>query len=502
MSDTPNNNIEKQLQAYAKQRREAAGTPELHPATRQMLQAEVKQQLGATKPTPIPRAAGWAWFWPKLAFACGVLALLGIVAMFVMPPGNKAKENFTLAKLDEAKEARPVVSDREVAPVISSAPAAATAAPEPTRPIAVKAGQPAPAAGDAPLPATVSASSDSSPARDESAAAFKREPERVVVVASKSIASPGAPRPDVRTKTSGGLATAEANTFALNDAPKAKQSVAVAGAVNTKTAPAEVRTNGKLGFASAKSGLADKDSAQTIQMKAVTNQFFANAGQRYQSMAVVDNLKKSDQVRVLEEFTVAQDGELLTIVDRDGSIYNGYARLVPQARAGFDNNSIEPANPVQLVPNSGSGGRGGAVLDQRMMNRPHEQSQNARAITLDNAGQLAAQSQSLQNMGTMGTANFVFRVEGTNRSLNQRVVFTGNILQSNTGNYADNNLQNFGNAANNSSLRSQQNVSQFNPGYFNNRQQMPVFNNAINGRVQLDGKRESELNALPAGQAP
>jgi len=30
---------------------------------------------------------------------------------------------------------------------------------------------------------------------------------------------------------------------------------------------------------------------------------------------------------VLDEFTVAQDGETLTVVDRDGSIYNGYARL-------------------------------------------------------------------------------------------------------------------------------------------------------------------------------
>ena len=283
-------------------------------------------------------------------------------------------------------------------------------------------------------------------------------------------------------------------------------SVANTGAVNTKAAPAEVRTDGTLGFASVKGDLADKDNAQTIQMKAVTNQFFANAGQRYRSMAVGDNLKKSDQLQVLEEFTVAQDGEMLTIVDRDGSIYNGYARLVPQARQTFDNNNAESANPVQLVPNSGSGGRGGAALDQRTMNRNYEQSQNARSITLDNAGQLAAQSQSLQNMSTMGTANFVFRVEGTNRSLNQRVVFTGNILQNSSGNYADNNLQNFGNASNagnNPSFRSQQNVSQVNQGnqgYFNNRQQPPVFNNSINGRVQLDGKRESELNALPTGQ--
>ena len=496
MADTPNNNIEKQLQDYAKQRREAVGTPEMHPATRAMLQAEVKQQLGATKPTP--RAAGWAGFWPRLAFACGVLALLGIVAMFALPPGRKAQDNFTLAKLEEAKESRPVVANREVAPVVSSAPAAAAAAPEPTRTIAAKAGQPAPAAGDAPLPATVSISSDSSPARNESAVAFKREPERVVV-ASKSIASPGAPRPADRTKTSSGLATAESDTFALNDAPKAKPSVAITGAVHTKAAPAEVRTDGKLGFASVKNSLADKDIAQTIQMKSVTNQHFANAGQRYRNMAVADTQKKSDQLQVLEEFTVAQDGEMLTIVDRDGSIYNGYARLVPQARVIFDNNA-ESANPVQLVPNSGSGGRAGAVLDQRMMNRAYEQSQNARAITLDNAGQLAAQSQSLQNMNTIETANFVFRVEGTNRSLNQRVVFTGNILQNSGGNFADNNLQNFGNAANNSSLRSQQNVPQVSQGYFNNRQQSPMFNNSINGRVQLDGKRESELNALPTGQ--
>jgi hypothetical protein len=37
MTETPNNDIEKQLRDYAAHRRDAAGTPQMHPATRQLL---------------------------------------------------------------------------------------------------------------------------------------------------------------------------------------------------------------------------------------------------------------------------------------------------------------------------------------------------------------------------------------------------------------------------------------------------------------------------------
>lgn len=497
MADTPNNNIEKQLQDYAKQRRDAAGTPEMHPATRQMLQAEVKQRLGATQTTS--RAAGWVWLWPKLAFACGVLAVLGIVVMFTLPPGRKTKENFTLAKFEEAKEARPVGAPRDAAPATAPMIAPADAAPAPARAVVAKAGQPAVLPGEVSSPATAFVGTNSLIGRNEPAVVVKPGPERVV--ATKGSTSLAAVPPADRTKAFSGIATAEPDTDTFNRAPNAKQSVAVAGTVNTKARATAGRDDGKPGFVSAKGGLADKEAASAVQVQNLTNQLLANAGQRYRNMAVLEDQKQADQLPVLDDFTVAQNGEMLTIVDRDGSVYIGYARPAPQARQVFDNNNYAgSANPVQLVPNSGGAGRAAATLDQRAMNRNYEQPQNARALTLDNAGQLQPPSPSLQNMSLVEPMNYLFRVEGTNRSLNERVVFTGNIVQNSGGNYSDNTLQNIGNAASNQSFRQQQNVPQFNQGRFNNRQQAPVLNNYINGRVQLGGKRETELNALSVGQ--
>src|SRR5262245_48061107 len=104
MPDTPDNNLEQQLRDYAQQRRDAAGSPEMHPATRQMLQAEVKQQLGTGAPANEASAAGWFRFWPRLAFAFGVIAVLGVATVLLLPPSNKAPTEFKLAKAEATKE--------------------------------------------------------------------------------------------------------------------------------------------------------------------------------------------------------------------------------------------------------------------------------------------------------------------------------------------------------------------------------------------------------------
>ena len=175
MAETPNNDIEKQLQDYAQQRRDAIGTPELHPATRQMLQAEVKQRLGNAGTTQAPtELAGWTRFWPRLAFALGVVAILGVAAILIFPPGNKAKDNLTLAKLEEATPNR-VTSDKlEAAPTL--APAAMPAASAPPAPVrrevaAKSAGLGAPTADAYAM--EESARRDVATARKEPAKAFK-----------------------------------------------------------------------------------------------------------------------------------------------------------------------------------------------------------------------------------------------------------------------------------------------------------------------------------------
>ena len=122
------------------------------------------------------------------------------------------------------------------------------------------------------------------------------------------------------------------------------------------------------------------------------------------------------------------------------------------------------------------------------------QNQNASNHSLDES---RAQSQS-QNLrlgqsaqNAIEPVNFYFRVEGTNRSLNQLVIVTGNLMQ-NGGvyNYAST-VQNAGGAQ-----VFQQPASPASNVSFNNPFNAPLPNNFINGRVQLGNKPAGELNAL------
>src|SRR5215471_13445763 len=96
MAETPNNNIEELLKEYARQRREAAGNPELHPANRRMLQAEVRQQFAQTGATKAP--ALWRLrFWPRIAFGTAIFALLAIASYHFAPRRQETPE-FALAR--------------------------------------------------------------------------------------------------------------------------------------------------------------------------------------------------------------------------------------------------------------------------------------------------------------------------------------------------------------------------------------------------------------------
>src|SRR4051812_7767393 len=109
MSTESEQPIEKALRACAQKRRDeaAAGAPfELHPATRRLLQDEVKRKFG-NAPSQI-QSAGGTWFgsWPRLAWCFGILAVLGILAIVVVPKvGNSPSSKLALAPTDSLSEA-------------------------------------------------------------------------------------------------------------------------------------------------------------------------------------------------------------------------------------------------------------------------------------------------------------------------------------------------------------------------------------------------------------
>ena len=93
MPDEPNRSVEEQLKAWAQKRRGEAGAPvELHPATRKLFQDEVERTFSKkTAEAPAP-AGGWLkLFWPRLALASSIGAVLIILAGLSGPTLFEAK---------------------------------------------------------------------------------------------------------------------------------------------------------------------------------------------------------------------------------------------------------------------------------------------------------------------------------------------------------------------------------------------------------------------------
>ena len=105
MPSEPEREIEKQLQAYAKKRRQDAGAPlELHPVTRRMLQDEVAalkpaNPAGGSKKT-------WTVFWPRLAMAGFLFTMLGIGTWALLLNHPHSKTSFELAKTGRLKQTK------------------------------------------------------------------------------------------------------------------------------------------------------------------------------------------------------------------------------------------------------------------------------------------------------------------------------------------------------------------------------------------------------------
>jgi hypothetical protein len=94
----PERPIEQLLRQTAHRRQAQAGERfELHPADRRALQDEVARQYAA----PPARTAGWpAWLplWPRLVWAVGLLAVLGIIVWGILPNRSPQEADLSLAQ--------------------------------------------------------------------------------------------------------------------------------------------------------------------------------------------------------------------------------------------------------------------------------------------------------------------------------------------------------------------------------------------------------------------
>ena len=199
-----------------------------------------------------------------------------------------------------------------------------------------------------------------------------------------------------------------------------------------------------LDAASPPASLARNDSFERDRAQSYS-QSFANLAPEARTQKVVKDFSPAPIAPVLANFRVEQMGRQLRVVDSDGSTYIGETDLSPATQADTGGSKKEQA--VQLF-------KSGGKLNQ-----------------LPTAATSAPQQQAQSNF---------YRVAGTNRTLNQSVVFTWSFVE----------MTNQPVVA--QSVKTSSDLKK-------NAQKLPtqLQNSFINGRAQFGTGQEIEINAVP-----
>lgn len=426
MESQPERPVEKWLRAAATKRREEAAGPFKLHPADRRL---LQDEVSRVFPKPAPQARGFQNWWralPRLAWGIGLVAVLGVVVWIVVPKQAHDSEMLAFRKDTDTRAA----IEPDKIPTRELQPFdkfAGAAANEPTAPAtASPAAQPGPAR-----------SAELALALEESRSALASTKEKgepaAGVAAARVVAAPPAEAP-ATTPTPAEPSVLSARRFGLarpNATPAAP--------------PAGIAPTNVLAFRS--QPLADIQHlavADALQNVRVSQQFSNLTLPAATTQRKVESAAKPLSSQVLNNFNVEQTGNELKVVDQDGSVYAGFVEaeaMTTQGKAAGRAGSI-----------------GGEIAKQQV---PADQSQN-----------------------------YFFRVAGTNRSLNQRVVFTGNFLPG-TNTMAQS-LDVLRNQAALNERRQQQNALRVPP--------VQLQNFRVAGEAIVGERQQLMINAVPAGK--
>ncbi len=434
--------IEKLLRRYAKQRADEAGPPpDLHPATRGILQGEVVRQFGR------PRPAGrrfWAFVRTRWVFGAAVAAIVLITGALLLPSLRRGNTPTELAQAkQELKPGKAVAPPKTAnAPTRDSlAERELTSLPE-VRP-ARTSGNLAGESNDKPR-AIIATAAEPSPSPGPPGEQLKREARAPL---ESLPASPAAPTVVVRSRTeSVALATPRAEpaaaALAQTDAALATSTVTPGNSSGPKPAVDEsytqLRPNADATARSYSRTSLARGGGLERDRPGDNSQRFSNLSQAAPTGKAADRIAPP----VLQDFQVTQSGNEVRVIDQDGSVYLG----VVEEFADTDRKKVAAASAF-----AGQAQNGTKLSDKDRASQPD-------------------------------ATPVAYRVTGTNRTLNQAVVFTWNFVDA-TNALAQARRQPLQKAFNNA----------------NNAQSFPELlqNSAINGRAQIQAGREFEVNAVP-----
>jgi hypothetical protein len=487
MANEPERPIEKLLRAAAQKRRDEAGAPlELHPATRRLLQGEVARQFAKPEREARSFSQLLARLWPRFAWGAAIFAVLVVAARLLLPVPGKDKSEIRLAKnepmpeLAPAKGLLPAPSTATAtvpappAPAEGASPSAATFAGTARSALSKPARQPRVEEQQLPKDA-IARQTDSDVEKKLELAAAPRLADREIADEAKIVAPAAASAPAPAGTVNGGYR--RQLELAGKPAPPANAPAAPAAPAPTAATPAPVselsldesakRTSEKADqpafdykspatVASASSRRYSTTAPDSLAESATETRKEAKGvlvAQRFAQVAPGAKAKNrlADKVSlaqpVLTSFQVEQAGSELRIVDSDGSVYGGFVQVADGIERLRSVNGEKPA--AKPVPQS--------------------------AMTAGSSRQAGQ--------------NYYFRVTGTNRTLQKKVVFTGNLVAaSNSGLFKQNtNAARYGSGVGGSQ-----------PGPAGQSPQ-PLLNARISGKAVIGDRQEIEINAVPTG---
>ena len=408
MPNEPTRRIEAELKAYADQRRAEASPPfELHPVNRRLLQDEVARALGRGETRSQPDRAWLKWLWPRLAVA-GVIGVVGVFAVLQLTPST------TKAKYQMAKASAPLDAPTASMPAPAATPASevgterdrvaafksvtrgvssvdaevrvgAEAAPELVK--LKDAAEPV-----APTAPAVRALTEVSPAQlMQRRYGLRPAPTRETAEKRPAPDPGGATRLEETAAAREPLekrVTADAAPTRIASAPEAKP--APTSALSARSRPALAAPTSSMARRSAARSKAESDAL------AFTDADKVQATQRFvQVESYRRNFNSPAPPPVLRSFQLRQRGLEVEIEDADGSVYRGTLGQAAARQAAFGESK-------------------GPEIQQQPTQQP--------------AADFTIREQELERAEPTATMPWRFVAVGTNLSLNERVVFAGELV--------------------------------------------------------------------------
>jgi hypothetical protein len=464
----------------------------LHPANRRLLQSEVAQQFPkASKSVAAVPGGFWSVLRTRWAYALAIVPVLGLLA-FVLVPALFKNDNQRLA-LKGTSQVEELAAPAVETPAddLDAIHRVVTSAAVPREPDLAKVAPINPPAPATPTPQRVLVAADSSKeaaasdgavaakplARQEvaeqfdAAAAEKITPNQSASVTTRSAAAPApgsvllAGRGEKKMSPGSGtveLEIAPTGTVVPSDSDARTDALASSQKKAEQPMPAGVVVSPKR----FQSNLASINGTGEVAEGMTADQTFrARGGEEEREVAVLNSQafthigadRSSPPHRfgqatkvpppVLAKFKVQQKGRDLRVVDEDGSIYRG---------------TVDEANTVY------------SQLATR---------QSQKAVTPDRRANLLPPKLNAANQNKPEPFYF-YRVEGTNKTLNQNVVFSWNFVPTNEAVAA-------------TQLRYKDVLSETDPTKLPVQFPMLLQNSYINGRAQFGPSQELEVNAAP-----